>query len=103
MKKEMQDKWDAAWKNPGVAIPIGRIVVCDSCDGDYTDSPESGGLIFEAKAICPKCAPDWLEAAERWHEESFIEARCPEGKGFADFIRYARGPDACIRVGRIKR
>ena len=44
MKDEMKQAWDAAFEHPGEAIPVGRNVVCDICDADWTDRPESGGL-----------------------------------------------------------
>ena len=62
MSEDMQRKWDAAFANPGEAIPVGETVVCDDCNGDYTNRADSGGFIFESKAICPTCAPGWRQA-----------------------------------------
>ena len=100
MKKEMQEAWDKAFAQPGEAIPVGRAVVCDDCDADWTDRPESGGFVFESKGICPDCAPKWRKLIKRYNEERYIRAFCEPGESFADFIRNWRGPDAFIRVTR---
>jgi hypothetical protein len=68
-------------------IDPGNRVVCDDCNEDYTDSQETGGILFQSKAICPKCAPKWESTAKGYGEERFIKARCPEGKAFADWVR----------------
>ena len=44
-------------------INLGDIVICDSCNKDYTDDPRSGGIQFQSKAICPECAPSWEQSA----------------------------------------
>lgn len=49
---DLKKEWDAAFKHPGEAIPVGRNVVCDICDADWTDRPESGGFLFVSKAYC---------------------------------------------------
>lgn len=66
---------------------VGRMVVCDFCDEDYTNSPATGGLLFESKAVCPKCAERTLRDAKKHNEEHFIHAICPEGMAFADWVR----------------
>jgi hypothetical protein len=38
-----------------ITIDPGRTVVCDDCNADYTDSPDTGGLLFGSRAICPQC------------------------------------------------
>jgi hypothetical protein len=90
MNKELESKWAEA-ERTGQPVDIGRIVVCDFCDADYTDSADAGGFIFSSKAVCPKCAPATLESAARYGEQRFIRARCPDGKSFADFVREYRG------------
>lgn len=99
LPKEIEDAWDLAFANPGTAIPVGRAVVCDWCDKDFTDSAETGGFIFESKATCPCCAARLETGAKKHGEERFIRARCPGGKSFADFVREYRGQDATITVG----
>jgi hypothetical protein len=88
--------YDQARDNPGVEIPVGRIVCCDSCGKDWTESPQTGGFLFLSKAICPDCAPDYEKEATQYGEQAFIRARCPERVSFADWVRELRGPDAHI-------
>jgi hypothetical protein len=97
MKDEMKQAWDAAFDHPGEAIPVGRNVVCDICDQDWTDRPESGGFLFVSKAYCPDCAVEGLRTIKRYKEERRIRALCGS-ESFADFVRRLRGPDAFIRV-----
>jgi len=70
-----------------IEIDIGDRVVCDDCNKDYTDRQESGGILFQSKAICPNCTPKWKLSAEEYGEEHFIRAVCPPGKSFADWVR----------------
>ena len=100
MNEDLKRAWDAAYENPGEAIPVGDIVVCDDCSVDYTNRPDSGGFIFESKAICPACAPGWRRLIALYGEHSMIRAVCPEGQTFAAFVRAWRGPNATIRVTR---
>ncbi len=70
-----------------VHIDPGNKVVCDSCAKDFTESEETGGILFQSKAIGPCCMKRWLEGAVAHGEERFIRGRCPEGKPFADWVR----------------
>ena len=73
---------------PTVITPEpGRIVVCDDCTNDYTDRDDEGGILFQSKAICPACAPYWLQGAATYGETHFVRGRCPPGKSFADWVR----------------
>ena len=99
LPKKLQDKWDEAEKS-GEKIGVGTLVICDKCDGDFTDSPAVGGFIFGSYAYCPNCAPMALANIRSYNEEGYIKARCPEGKSFADFVREYRGPGAYIQVTR---
>jgi len=94
--KELDDLWNKAERNPGHPIPVGRLVVCDSCSEDFTDSPLQGGLIFQSKAICPTCAPTWEQRIQEFGEERLIRMRCRSGQTFGDFVRAYRGPNAAI-------
>lgn len=94
----MGEAWAAAFGSPGVLIPVGKIVICDDCNADWTDRKESGGLLFESKAICPDCEPKWRKLAAEYHEEEYIRGACPELQAFADWVREMRGPDAGVRV-----
>jgi hypothetical protein len=62
---------------------VGRTVYCDACGEDYTDSPATGGLLHQSKAICPVCAPRWRDERDL----SFIRGECPAGMPFADWVR----------------
>ena len=72
MNEDMERKWDEAFANPGEAIPVGDIVLCDDCSVDYTNRPDSGGFIFQSKAICPVCAPRWRRLIALYGEQHFI-------------------------------
>lgn len=79
-------------------IPVGRDVLCDSCDEDLTSDRRSGGFLFSTYAIGPCCAERWETGARKYGEEQFIRARCPEGVSFGDWVRGIRGPDAAITI-----
>lgn len=81
--------------------PMGNIVICDVCNGDFTDSELSGGFIFGSNAYCPRCAKRNLPMIKSYNEEHYIKAFCPEGVTFADFVRKYRGPNAAITVMRL--
>ncbi len=65
----------------------GQLVFCDFCGEDWTERTESGGLLFQSKAVCPDCTPRSLKSIAEFHEEHLIKDRCPEGKSFADWVR----------------
>lgn len=73
-----------------IEIDPGNKVVCDFCDTDYTDSKECGGLLFQSKAVCPKCEPALIRSAESYDEMRFVRGHCPEFMAFADWIRSLR-------------
>lgn len=87
---ELDKLWQRASSNPGQRVEIGRLVICDLCNGDYTDRPDSGGFIVQSSAHCPACASGSLAVLRRFHETHFIRARCPDGQSFADFVREYR-------------
>lgn len=95
MDAQLKQKWDEAEANPGKAIPIGDIVVCDFCGDDHTSSTVTGGLIFGSYAICPKC----VHKVEVEHRN--VRARCPENISFGDFVRRYRGPNSAITVAPV--
>lgn len=90
--------WAQAQANPGTPVLASDVVVCDWCDDDYTNRADQGGFIFQSKATCPKCAPQFEADATKFGEQRYIRARCPDGMSFADFVRAYRGPDAAIKV-----
>ncbi len=85
----LDQKWAEAEATPGKPVDIGRIVVCDACNDDYTDSLAIGGLIAGSYAYCPKC----VDSGKYRFAAREIRARCPPLKAFADFVRDYRGPE----------
>ncbi|MEK7561044.1 MAG: hypothetical protein AAB539_03760 [Patescibacteria group bacterium] len=77
-------------------IDIGDTVVCDFCNLDYTDSDESGGVLIGSFAVCPRCAPDAIRNAEKYHEP--VDAVCPPHKSFKQWVLDMRGGDNTIRI-----
>ena len=77
---------------------IGRTVLCDICNEDWTDRAESGGFIFRGKAYCPTCAQKALPCIRAYREEHLIRACCPAGLPFGEFVRRYRGGDGKITV-----
>lgn len=99
---KLDDLWAAAAANPGTPIDIGPIVVCDWCDEDWTTRTESGGFIFQSKAVCPTCAPGLMSDLIKHGERHFVRATCPDGQAFADFVRAYRGDNNSIRIGPLQ-
>ncbi len=73
-----------------IKIDPGDTVLCDLCNKDYTNSDESGGFLFQSKAVCPECAPRFLAGVKKYGEEMFIKGYCPPDMSFADWIRSIR-------------
>jgi len=69
------------------SVDVGDNVICDICGENYTDLPDSGGIVFGYRACCPICAPEMEERAKFYHEEEHLGASCPEGMSFADWVR----------------
>lgn len=79
---------------PGVRVILveqDSEVRCDFCDADFTDSEESGGVLFQSKAVCPRCVPKLMRDVVKWGEERFLCGECPEGVPFAVWVRAIRG------------
>ena len=66
-------------------IDIGNMVLCDICNGDYTDSDAEGGVLVGSYALCPQCAPEFDDT----DDEPVI--RCPVGMRFRDWVLRLRG------------
>lgn len=96
---KLDELWAQARANPGIPVDLGDLVTCDLCDLDWTTSSETGGAVFQSKAICPRCAPRFLRRVAFAGEERYIRARCPPGQSFADFVRAYRGDNNSICVG----
>jgi hypothetical protein len=99
MNEKLTRLWDEAVRT-GEPVSIGNIVVCDACNRDFTDSEEWGGMIFGGYAYCPACTAKHLPSIRELGEEHFIQATCPSGQSFADFVRAWRGPNPVISVRR---
>lgn len=84
--------------NTRTVIDIGGVVLCDSCNADYTASDMSGGFIFSSNAYCPVCAPRMYDNAKKYGELSHIRAHCPTGMSFGDFIRRYRGGNNTVVI-----
>lgn len=97
MNQDLERKWDEAEKT-GQPIPVGDIVVCDSCNEDFTSSPAEGGIIFGSNAWCPACAERMMPSIVGYNEQRLIRATCPAGVRFADFVRQYRGPNATVAI-----
>jgi hypothetical protein len=75
-------------------IDIGNMVICDLCNADFTESKEVGGLVLDGSAVCPICQPDMEAAVKKHREEDHVDARCPDGVEFREFIlKYRNGAD----------
>jgi hypothetical protein len=95
---DLKKEFDEAYNRPGEKILVGRNVVCDICDADWTDRTETGGFLFQSKAVCPDCAPAFMASIESYGEQRYIKGHCTPGMAFADWVRELRGPDAFIQV-----
>lgn len=72
---------------------VGNSVICDFCGEDWTGRPETGGFLFQSKAVCPDCAKRMLPNIKQYNEEHFIRARCPEGASFYNWVlSLTKGP-----------
>ena len=89
--EDLERAWAAAEAFPGVAFDIGRTVVCDFCDEDYTDSDATGGLLMGSKALCAKCVDRYSQDLAQDADEGRVAFALPElGETFADFVRRVR-------------
>jgi len=79
-------------------IDIGEKVVCDLCSEDYSESLECGGFLFQSKAVCPVCAPNFELNVQKFGETSFIRERCPEFMSFKDWVLGLRNGNNEIKI-----
>lgn len=96
--QDLERAWGEAFANPGKAVDIGRIVVCDVCNEDFTDRPDSGGMLCASYAYCPACTSRHEPKIHADGEAHLIRARCPRGTSFADFVRALRGNNNVVAV-----
>ncbi len=76
-----------------IQIDPGDVVLCDLCNQDYTNSNETGGILFSGKAVCPKCVKEFTKTIKKYHEEHFIKAEAKEKETFRDFVYRIRKGD----------
>lgn len=69
---------------------VGDTVRCDACNKEWTDSPVSGGFLFDSYAYCPECAVNKLPRIKSYNEESHIKEWCPPNLSYADWVRKMR-------------
>ena len=75
-----------------INIDPGDTVLCDLCNMDYTNSDEPGGFLFSGKAVCPKCAPNFMKSVKMYGEQKYIKAIAKMNESFRDFVyRIRRG------------
>lgn len=79
-------------------IDIGDTVLCDGCNDDYTDSDESGGILFNSSAYCPKCAPDIISSAKKYGEDKYIKDECGNNESFKEFVMRVRNGNNEIKI-----
>ena len=76
-----------------------RMVICDLCNANHTDTDDVGGVLLGGKAVCPACAAKYADAIaidEAEHPEMVRHAG--ESEKFGDFVRAIRGPGNGIRI-----
>lgn len=67
-----------------------NIVLCDFCNGDFTNSDEKGGFLFSTYAVCPLCEVTAMDDISKNQEERFISDRAEEGESFKNFVTRIR-------------
>lgn len=79
-------------------IDVGDSVCCDFCGDEFRGQPDVGGLLFQSKAVCPRCAPKLEKDAAGYGETHFIRGRCPPGMSFHAWVMELRGGDNTVKV-----
>lgn len=78
-------------------IDVGNVIVCDSCNVDFTKRDDCGGFLFGTSAYCPECVVRLLPKIQEYGEESFIKAVCPTGMKFRDWVLQLRGGNNLVK------
>lgn len=73
---------------PTVVMDMGDFVVCDRCNGDWTDSDRSGGAVVFGHALCPLCFRG--EKSRLKGVPAADLSICPPNVSFADHVRQFR-------------
>lgn len=71
-------------------INIGDMVLCDYCNGDYTNSDECGGLLINNNAVCPQCITESRIAQ--------AELICPPMIAFKEWVLALRNGNNTITI-----
>lgn len=71
------------WAQPNQEIlEIGDSVRCDTCSKEWRGTENTGGFLFQSKAVCPDCAPALEKSLINYGETRFIKGRCPADMSF---------------------
>ncbi len=68
-------------------VDIGDTVVCDFCNGEFTDSDKTGGVMIGSYAICPDCVTPALTRD--------ADSVAAEGETFKAFVLRHRTDSTC--------
>lgn len=79
-------------------IDVGDTVLCDMCNGDYTDSDAEGGFMLMSNGVCPECADRVENSCRQYGEEKYITERARPGETFKAFILRMRGGNNTVRI-----
>lgn len=84
-----------------VRIDVSDKVLCDDCDRLFTaQSPETGGMLVQSKALCPTCADKWAPKLAQYDEMHLIRDYAQEGERFYDAVmRWRAGNNTVIITG----
>lgn len=67
-------------------LDLGDKVLCDLCNKDYSNKQQTGGFLFNRSAVCPECAPKFIEIIDQHNERSMITAKPLPGEPFCQFV-----------------
>jgi len=63
------------------------VVICDFCNGDYSDSTEIGGVLVGSHAVCPKCAEKYSDSIrEDMEDNPHMIQFAKDDETFFDFV-----------------
>lgn len=63
----------------------GNLIICDSCNIDYTSSDKIGGVLFNRNAYCPNCYDRIIASAKKYNEEKYLIHSLAD-ETFRDFV-----------------
>lgn len=76
-------------------------VICDVCNAGFTPEepgPVGQGFVFVSHAVCPSCAPAYMEGIIKYEEQAYIRGTCGAEETFFDFVTRMRGGKGEVRV-----